>query len=220
MRLPALAALLLLAAVGRASAQDVVVSSGEGKGWSWTMTVPRLGAKAADAALDGWSGKQLEEFLSLCKDERVGRPGDWQFILTASTFPPAGPYASVRLDAWSYAGGAHGNTRSQSFVFERKTGRRLELADLFKPGAKYLDELSRRSIPLLMKGLGSYGDPEWIAKGAAPTAENYALFALVGDRLFLFFPAYQVGPYVSGPQTVRLPLASLRAILRPELTRP
>lgn len=220
MRLPALAVLLLLAAAGRAAAQGVVESTGEGKGWSWTMTVPRLGARPADAALDAWAGKQLEEFLALCKDERAGQPGTWRFILTASTFPPAGPYASVRLDAWSYTGGAHGNTRSEGFVFERKTGRRLALADLFKPGSKYLDELSRRSVPLLVKSLGGYGDPEWIAKGAAPTAENYALFALAGDRLFLFFPAYQVGPYVSGPQTVRLPLSSLRALLRPELARP
>ncbi len=110
--------------------------------------------------------------------------------------------------------GAHPNSIFKTFTFNDKTGQNLALADLFNPGTDYLGTLSTIARASLSKQLGPADPNDFINTGTAPTNANFQNFALDGTNLVLLFPPYQVAPYSSGPQTVRIPLSQLSSVLR------
>jgi hypothetical protein len=67
-----------------------------------------------------------------------------------------------------HAGAAHPLGVVVTLTFDLRTGRRYALADLFAPGARYLESLSRMSRELLAEELGPDADPQSVAEGTAP----------------------------------------------------
>lgn len=189
------------------------VSSGTAPGAKWSISMPHMGLAAADRVLESWAKRQRDEFLSLSAESPSERFVPYEFVLTGSSLPASGRIASVLLSAWSFTGGAHGNTQEEAFLFEAKGGRRVKTEDLFKPGAPWKEELSRLCAAELRKSLGPDGQGVWVGEGTKPTEENFSLVMVSGRELVVRFGAYQVAPYASGPQTVRLPFESLRALL-------
>jgi hypothetical protein len=129
---------------------------------------------------------------------------------------------SVEFTVSSYsAGAAHPNSYAEVVNYDLKNGRLLKLADLFLPGSKYLQTLSRYSIESLKKqakdqGDGATVDDEWIQKGAAPELTNYDNWTITKKGLGITFDPYQVGSYAAGPQYVMLPYLSLKEIIKPD----
>lgn len=195
---------------------SAAVSSGTAPGAVWRIETPALGLPAADAALASWAGSQRDEFLSISAEGPVERSAPYEFRLDGSSMAPSGRVVSVLLSAWSYTGGAHGNAQEEAFLFDAGTGRRLKTSDLFVPGAPWLQELSKLCAARLRSVLGPDGQGVWVAEGTKPTEENFRLVMVSGRELVVRFGAYQVAPYVNGPQTVRLPFDSVRKILRRE----
>ena len=111
-----------------------------------------------------------------------------------------------------------------------KHGRLLKLADLFKPGAKYLDVISAYAIKDLKKqskaqGANAMLDDQSIEGGASASEKNYGSWTVTKKGLAITFDAYQVGPYAAGPQNVVVPYSTLKDIINPEgvlgpLTKP
>lgn len=119
--------------------------------------------------------------------------------------------------------GAHPNGFFKTFTFDTdpstssgQAGTPLALADLFTPGAKYLEELSTIARAKLPGIIGQYADTDYITTGTEPKEENFQTFILDNGSLTILFPPYQVGPYSIGPQTLPIPLADLKDILKPE----
>lgn len=112
--------------------------------------------------------------------------------------------------------GAHPNTYFHTFTFDLKTGQSLMLSDLFVPGSNYLTELSTLSRAALAKQEGADVDQMSLISGTAPTSDNFQNFAIDGTDLVLTFPPYQVAAYSLGTQTVRIPLAQIKSLLKPE----
>ncbi|MBV9959093.1 MAG: DUF3298 domain-containing protein, partial [Acidobacteria bacterium] len=93
----------------------------------------------------------------------------------------------------------------------------LRLADLFKPGANYLEAISRYSVSDLKKRLGPEGvDDEWIQNGAGPDAGNYQGWNISKKGLAITFDPYQVASYAAGPQRVVIPYSVLKDIIKPD----
>jgi hypothetical protein len=128
---------------------------------------------------------------------------------------------SIQFDVGSYyQGAAHPNSYTEVVNYDLKNGKQLKLADLFKPGAKYLQALSTYCIADLKKQqAGAKGqalmDSE-IESGAGPTAKNYQSWTMTRKGLGVNFDAYQVGPYAAGPQFVLVPWANLKDLINPE----
>jgi hypothetical protein len=126
---------------------------------------------------------------------------------------------SVQFDVGSYyRGAAHPNSHSIVLNFDVKNGKTLKLADLFKPGSKYLEALSVYAIKDLKqqsKAKDGALDDESIQSGAAPTAQNYDSWTITKKGLGITFDAYQVGPYVAGPQYVLVPYSALKDLVEP-----
>lgn len=112
--------------------------------------------------------------------------------------------------------GAHGNTFFRAGTFNMKTGAPLALANIFLPGAAYLDTLSSISRAKLPGIIGQGADMTFIKNGTEPKAENFQSFYLDAKNFVILFAPYEVAPYSSGPQTLRIPLSQLSSILKPE----
>ena len=125
---------------------------------------------------------------------------------------------SVKFDLGSYSSGAaHPNSSSAVLNYDVKAGKVLKLADLFNPGAKYLQSLSSYCIKDLKrqsKSKGSLLDDAQIQTGAGPDAKNYQSWTITKKGLEITFDAYQVGAYAAGPQTVLVPYSALKDLIR------
>lgn len=125
---------------------------------------------------------------------------------------------SVEFEVGSYyQGAAHPNSYSQTLNYDLKNGKLLKLADLFKPGAKYLQAIATYCIADLKKQGKDKGllDEE-IEKGASASAKNYQSWTITRRGLGINFDSYQVGPYAAGPQFVLVPYSALKDLINPE----
>ena len=116
-----------------------------------------------------------------------------------------------------YQGAAHPNTVSDAVNYDLKNGKPLKLADLFKPGAKFLQAIADYCIADLKKQGKDKGllDEE-IQNGAAANAKNYRSWTITKKGLGISFDAYQVGPYAAGPQYVLVPYSALKDVINPD----
>jgi hypothetical protein len=129
---------------------------------------------------------------------------------------------SVNFGEDTYTGGAHPNHNTFTITYDLKQGRELKLADLFKPGSKYLAaiadyatrDLQGRKDPESGENLGLAQDI-W-EDGVKPTADNYRNWNITKKGLLIIFPPYQVAAYAFGPQTVIVPYSHLKDIARPD----
>jgi hypothetical protein len=137
-------------------------------------------------------------------------------MLTIDYETKAGPHTLTYIvNVASYTGGAHGLEAPSTFTFDAATGKQLALADLFTDTG-YLARLSsiaRTDLPAME---GDYANPEFIADGTEPTADNFKNFYIEGDTLYLLFPPYQVAPYVVGTVELPVKLSRISTILKPE----
>jgi hypothetical protein len=111
--------------------------------------------------------------------------------------------------------GAHPNSSYATFTFDSQTGQQVPLYDLFNSGADYLDILSTTARTILTAQLGSAADPSFIDPGTTADNTNFQDFALDGTNLDFFFAPYEVAPYSSGEQIVKIPLNQLSSVLKP-----
>ncbi len=116
-----------------------------------------------------------------------------------------------------YSGAAHPNSHTEVLNFDLKNGKVIRLAELFNPGAKYLQAISTYSVADLKKQSKEKDgilDDDWILRGAGPKAENYQSWTISRKGLGINFDAYQVGPYAAGAQQVFIPYSALKDLIR------
>ena len=129
---------------------------------------------------------------------------------------------SVQFDIGGYsAGAAHPNSYTDVINFDLRNGKQLKLADLFKPGAKYLQALSGYCIQDLkkqsiQKGDDGMLDDDWIQRGAGTDPNNFRSWTITSNGIGINFDSYQVGPYAAGPQYVLVPYSALKEIIKPD----
>ena len=114
-----------------------------------------------------------------------------------------------------YAGGAHPNVvfYALNFLWEDGAPTRLELRDLFAPGAA--DEALSRLTDYVLEDLRRQ-DAAWVVDGTVSTlGEELEIFTLGERGLEFVFAPYAVGPYVQGPFFVTVPYETLRGGLEP-----
>lgn len=127
---------------------------------------------------------------------------------------------SVSFLESNFTGGAHPNYNYFTITYDLKNGKELKLSELFKPGAKYLQtvsayaiqDLQSRKAPDSNENMGLAQD--MFAEGATPKAENYQNWNITKKGLMFTFDPYQVGPYAAGSQSVIVPYARLKEIVK------
>ena len=127
---------------------------------------------------------------------------------------------SILFDIGGYSSGAaHPNSYTDVLNYDVKTGKILKLADVFKPGTRYLQALSAYCIKELKKQSkvqGSSLPDDMIQSGAGPKVNNYKSWVITKKGLEITFDSYQVGPYAAGPQSVLVPYSELKELINPD----
>ncbi len=116
--------------------------------------------------------------------------------------------------------GGTGDSYVVGFIFERRSGEELSIADLFVDDS-YLERLStlaREELAELVRNEDLASDLDWVEEGTAPTAENFDNIQLRDDgTVVVMFDKYQVAAGVEGVVEVVLPLDSIVDLLKPEV---
>lgn len=143
----------------------------------------------------------------------VGSYYESEYVVTLATHD----LVSVAFGVSTFGeGAAHPNHNTYSFNYDLRAGRRLKLADLFKPNSDYLRVISDYAIKDLAQQHEPDADMDWIREGAGPKEENFQSWNLSPKGLEITFDAYQVASYAAGPREVVIPLSVLKDVLDPD----
>jgi hypothetical protein len=151
----------------------------------------------------------VEQFREWLDDGQLPEFGPWYAYIDYMVLHAEGGVISIRFIVDTYFGGAHPNNQSSVLNYDLVSGKAINLADLFEPGADYLGALSaycRRDLE--DRDLLEFED------GVLPRPENYRSWNISPEGLVINFDAYQVGPYAMGAQRVVVPYSALESILR------
>lgn len=123
---------------------------------------------------------------------------------------------SLRLSAYQYSGGAHGNQIVKLMSYDLKTGDRLLLEDLFVDGYKpFTTDVIRQE---LMVTYGYKSEEQMLMdgffniQGLKPTPN----FCVKTDTIMFLYNAYEIATYSKGEVEVAIPMYRLRSVLKPE----
>jgi len=123
---------------------------------------------------------------------------------------------SVVFQNYQYAGGAHGSTVQTSYTFDLITGKQLQLGDLFKANAGYIDIISDQVYSQLKeRGLlaALYGKFESIRPDHS--------FYLTDGGVAVYYQQYEIMPYAAGIQEFTTNYDQLNEqLVSPELYKP
>ena len=178
-------------------------------------------AAAINKLLQDGADAGLRDFTSgIGKDPQAGpnQPSTLQVDYSVAFSSP--DVLSLRVNSYSYpSGAAHGTDVLSTFTFDLASGRRLALADLFRPGSSYMDALATESRAQLKVTLADWmtdtSMTSWLATGTEPTPDNYAAWAITPGGLEITFGQYQVAPYAAGMPLVTIPVTHLAGLMDP-----
>lgn len=194
-----------------------------------TNQTPPFTIKAQMPQLAGSDDARVVAFNQRLNDLVTTEVDTWRESFLANTYPTvtSGSFLEVAPtlvsqtgDIWSFKfdfhfysdGAAHPGTYSITLNYDLDQGKELALADLFLPGADYLETIADHCKAELSKQPFFEGP---FAEGANPILENYNNWNISSDGLMITFDEYQVAPYAAGPQVVQIPVDQIRQIADP-----
>ncbi len=206
--IPALLAFVLLAPPGAAAAGLPVarkVLTFASRHTHISIAYPQTGNRAIDAALAAYARESMTggDALETTITYDVARNDDRMFAVTFD----------VKVDL----GGHHPQLAFEAFNFLRPAGTRIFLSDIVdgQRGIALVSSLAIADLTRRLTASGEAVDPHWIGEGAGPSAENFAAFYVAPGALHIRFAPYLVAGHSSGTLEAVIPLARLKAVLRP-----
>lgn len=176
---------------------------------------PELGNPAIDANLKEFAedlAASYEENIKDTYEEGEDKPdsaGNWEETAYYTIERPGPDTISILFNIYIYTGGAHGQLIVDARNYDLKSGKRLDLADLFSDPQKALDIMSEISALRLRDSLGDDAEEEMIRDGTQPDANNFSNLSLLPNGVAVEFQPYQVGPWSIGQQRVEISLREL-----------
>lgn len=99
-----------------------------------------------------------------------------------------------------YSGGAHPNTESKEYVFDRRTGKRIAITDMVENSAEEICEIAAAYVERDHPGLHFYEDP----KSRESILEDFRFF-LSEEGIGIHFNTYELGSYAEGNEDYIIP---------------
>ncbi|MCC0740279.1 DUF3298 and DUF4163 domain-containing protein [Clostridioides sp. ZZV14-5902] len=138
------------------------------------------------------SYKEAKQYLKDNPDEENKFVANVDFELKKNTDSAL----SIKVRYYTYSGGAHGYYQDIAYNVDMRTGKFLELMDLFKDNAKYkevIDEEIKQQITDLEKK-----DKENVGIYNFKGIKENQNFYLQDDNLVIYFDLYDITPYAAG----------------------
>ena len=176
--------------------------------------------QAVDSFANTYTSSYVRNFLPLYNQDRADTAKrswyEYHYVIASQTQP--GGFGTTSYDAIIdyYEGGAHGVNQRMTMNFENKTGRLLELEDIFVPG--FESQLN----PILQKALsekvGVRNLRELKDKGYLFSMEMFPSknFLLSDETISFIYNPYEIATYDKGETEINIALGALKNILKPE----
>lgn len=133
---------------------------------------------------------------------------------TSVVKPNGIPIISIRFSIQGdIAGLPHPFHYHRVLNYDLEVGEKIELADLFKADADYLQVLSDYTSMRLIR---HFSDKQLVLDGTAPKPENFKNWNIKANGLLITFDEYQVAPYINGTQSILVPYSALKNIISPD----
>jgi len=179
-------------------------------------------AEFENNAKENWNARRKTATLAE-KIAEFPNPGDFVFSIKTDYIQVNQNTVSVLMSAYGFNGGAHGYQVLYSYNYNVKSGREINMTDLFLNDSQYLSTVSDYSRKDLLsqfqnkiKRADYDNDADYkstlqsitdmIIPGTEPTVDNFSVFTLSPGFINIYFSQYQVAPYVYGSQIVKMPL--------------
>jgi hypothetical protein len=157
----------------------------------------------------------LPEFLSLGA-ERTPRRSEWELTSNSTVIYNTPPLLSLEQYSYQFTGGAHGNEAIGYSLFSTTTGNSMKVLDLFK-----LENFET----LLALGETEFRKARKIPEGSTLDSagfqfgEKFKLSENIGlteSGIILYYNAYEISSYATGPTEVVLDSKDLEPLLKDE----
>ncbi len=189
----------------------------------WLAEVPDLLARLRHLAL-GRLGRFAAEWETPGKEpELFPRPGRMTHEETVEIRHLGPRLVSLRTTIVEYTGGAHPNGWFETWIWDRRAGRRLDVFDLFDRDCLLGSERLFAALDAALREAKRARD--WLEPGDDPRVpraeESFAAVTLEGGpdgyvaAVTLHFAPYALGAYAEGSYALRVPAALVRACVRP-----
>ncbi len=179
----------------------------------------------ADLDLQNWLNARLEApLVGFTSNLRNHAEMDAQeFIADGMEFRPYSAHVNYRVtrndgrlisivaSLYQYTGGAHGLTYYEPFTLDVKTGKLLQLGDLFAPEVNYKATIAQEVQRQISENPENYFSPR-LEQGWEPDQRR---FYLTDEGIVIFFDLYEIAPYVAGIPEFLIPFSQLRGVLMP-----
>lgn len=156
------------------------------------------------------SYKEAKQYLKDNPDEENKFVANVDFELKKNTDSAL----SIKVRYYTYSGGAHGFYQDIAYNVDMRTGKFLELMDLFKDNTKYkevIDEEIKRQIAELEKK-----DEENIGIYNFKGIKENQNFYLQDENLVIYFDLYDITPYATGIPEFSIDKKLISSMLKPE----
>ncbi|HBG5346636.1 TPA: DUF3298 and DUF4163 domain-containing protein [Clostridioides difficile] len=156
------------------------------------------------------SYKEAKQYLKDNPDEENKFVANVDFELKKNTDSAL----SIKIRYYTYSGGAHGFYQDIAYNVDMRTGKFLELMDLFKDNTKYkevIDEEIKRQIAELEKK-----DEENIGIYNFKGIKENQNFYLQDENLVIYFDLYDITPYAAGIPEFSINKKLISSMLKPE----
>ena len=163
----------------------------------------KAGIKAVNDFLRGDSGK-----TKTCEGPEDATVPDFESSEGYALDTKKGRFIGVRRSGYAYAGGAHGGGGTQCDVIDTKPVTHFKLAPkLSNPGREKLGEMVAAALAK-QHGVAKLTDAGFFDDKVTLTKDSNLC---LGDGwVEVDFDAYEIGPYVLGPQQSRFPAAQVK----------
>lgn len=166
------------------------------KHYSINVAYPVTGYRSIDSNIK----RRVEKIINESKNEFKVNIGKSDLTIDYNITHYKKDYISIRLDVYTFTGGAHGNSYAEFMTYNTMSGKLITYSNIFRPGYAYLKVLSnitRHKLKIALKER-SFDYDETSQEGTAPKLENYKNYYINEKGIVVYFAPYQVACYAAG----------------------
>lgn len=190
-------------------------------GYSFDVVLPHAQSqppRSTDDRFNAWMERYARDLQRRFEEQIRNRPPDigpnYYVTLNAEVEYDRNDFGSFLLSGKTFTGYTLAAPYYESVLYDFRHGRFYKLRDLFKPGVRYLDVLSRYCIDQLENPRSQSAD-DWLRRGAGPEERNYSIFYVRPNALVIVFPPYQIASTTATLRKIEVPLPIIKDMLAP-----
>lgn len=173
---------------------------------------------AANVFADEYTENYVKNMLPLYNQDRADSTKrawyEFHYVITTNTQTGSKGTTVYLATVDFYEGGAHGTNQLLTLNFESKTGRQLNLSDIFVDG--YEQELTRVLLQALKEKTGTNSMAQLREKGFLKSMDMYPTenFILSDETITFVYNPSEIANYTEGPIELIIPYSDLKSVIK------